>query len=60
VLAVALVLGTLVFVAGELGAAIAITVGVLLVGFSLLYAAAYVTKGFMKKTGESKDEDQAL
>lgn len=60
VMVVALVLGTLAFVAGEPGGAILITVGVLFVGFSLLYAAAYVIKGFMKKTSEGKNEDQAL
>jgi len=60
VFAIALVLGIPIFIAGDPGAAIAITVGVLLVGYGLLYAAAYVTKGFMKKTDESKNEDQTL
>jgi len=57
VLVVALVPGILALVAGDPGAALAITVGILFVGFSFLYAAAYVMKGFMKKTGEGKNED---
>ncbi len=60
VLAAALVLGAIAFVIGARLAAICISAGVVLVGFSLLYAATYVTKGFMKKTDESKNEDQAL
>ena len=60
VMAVALVLGVLTFVAGAPALSIWITVGVLLVGYGLLYAAAYVARGFMKKTDESKGEGQAL
>ena len=52
-------LGTIAFAMNLYGAAIAITGGVLLVGYGLLYATAYVARGFMK-TGESKNEDQAL
>lgn len=54
---VALILGVLALIMGSPSLAISISGGVVLVGLGLLYAGAYVAKGFMKNTSESKDED---
>jgi hypothetical protein len=54
---VAVILGTLLFVAGEFILGFVIAIGVIFVGFVILYVVAYVIKGFMKQSDEEKDKD---
>lgn len=54
---VAVILGILLFVAGEFVLGISIAVGIILAGFGLLYVVAYVIRGFMKQSDEGKDKD---
>lgn len=56
----ALGLGAIAFAVNLYVLAIVIAGGIVLVGYALLYAAAYVTKGFMMKTEEGKNEDKTL
>ena len=54
---VAVILGILLFVAGEFVLGISIAIGIILAGFGLLYVVAYVIRGFMKQSDEGKDKD---
>ena len=51
------ILGIILFAAGEFVLGISIAGGVIFVGFVLLYVVAYVIKGFMKQSEEEKDKD---
>ena len=51
------ILGIIFFAVGQFVLGISIGVGVIFVGFCLLYVVAYVIKGFMKQTDEGKDKD---
>jgi len=54
---IGVILGIMLFAAGEFVLGFLIAVGVIFAGFVLLYVAAYVIKGFMKQNDEEKDKD---
>ena len=51
------ILGIILFAAGESVLGISIAVGVIFVGFVLLFVVAYVIKGFMKQSNEEEDKE---
>lgn len=55
-----IILGSIVFANGGFLLGFLIAVGVIFVGFALLFIVAYVIKGFMKQSNEEKTKIKSL